>query len=354
MEKSQKTKEGRVRRIVLSRWFIGGVVAVLFYTLVGFFLLPYLTKHYLVRFATENLKRRISIETVRFNPYGFRMEIFGLAFEEGDGTQILGFKKLVSNFELSSVFHWAWTFSEVSLDSPRVNIQMGSDGILNLARLAEDLAGKENTSGGENSNGGPPRLLFQQVALNRGRIDIIDFRGAEPADLTVSPVNIRLRNINTLPERKGPYAIEAKTPDGETFRWEGEISLNPLSSRGSLAVSGFKVATVWEFIRDRLLIEAPSGRLDIDTDYRFDYSTESPSLRLEGLGFNVSDLRLALRGETVSLFELKSLKGEGCRFDLSARKFTLGGLRASSGRVLAAVDSTGVPNWTKLTAPPAG
>ncbi|MBN2034861.1 MAG: DUF748 domain-containing protein [Deltaproteobacteria bacterium] len=356
MEKSQdpKTKERRMRRILLSRWFIGGVVAVLFYTLIGFFLLPYLSKHYLVRFATENLKRRLTIEEVRFNPYGFRMEILGFAFEEGDGTPILGFEKLVGNFELSSLFHWAWTFAEVSLDAPRVNIQMGRDGILNMGRLVEDLAGKEETPGGENPNGGLPRLLFQQVALNLGRIDIIDFRGAEPADLTVSPVNVRLRNINTLPERKGPYAIEAKTPDGETFRWEGEISLNPLRSQGSLAVTGFKVATVWEFIRDRLLSEAPSGRLDIETDYWVDFSSESPSLKLEGLGFKVSDLKIALRGESASLLELKTLTGEDGRFDLSTREFTLRELRVSSGRVFAAVDSTGVPNWTKLTAPPAG
>lgn len=74
----------------MNRWFIGGAATVILYTLISFFLVPYLTRYYLERFAFEGLKRQLSIEKVRSNPYLFRMEFSGLSFREGDGTPIPG------------------------------------------------------------------------------------------------------------------------------------------------------------------------------------------------------------------------------------------------------------------------
>ncbi|MCK7466688.1 MAG: DUF748 domain-containing protein [Desulfosudis oleivorans] len=53
--------------------------------------------------------------------------------------------------------------------------------------------------------------------------------------------------------------MAATMPDGSTLRWRGEVSLHPVWSEGTLSFEKIKVATVWQFIRDQLLVKKPEG-----------------------------------------------------------------------------------------------
>ena len=57
---------------------------------------------------------------MRFNPYVFfTFEVNDFRMDEPDGQLIAGFKRLFVDFELKSLFNWAWTFRQVSLGGRR-------------------------------------------------------------------------------------------------------------------------------------------------------------------------------------------------------------------------------------------
>ena len=123
------------RKIVFSKIFISAVCVVLAYTLIGFFLTPYLIKRQLTRFAAHDLKRQIQIQDIRVNPYAFKFAVQGLDLKELDGTPLLGFSERVANFESASLFNWAWTFSEIRFDELRVNLQINHGGKENYRQI---------------------------------------------------------------------------------------------------------------------------------------------------------------------------------------------------------------------------
>ena len=84
----------RWRQILLNRWLLAGITAVLLYTLVGFLLTPWIVKRYVSNYAVEKLNRKASIEEVRVNPFLFTFEVKNFIFEEANNRPIIGFDRL--------------------------------------------------------------------------------------------------------------------------------------------------------------------------------------------------------------------------------------------------------------------
>ena len=332
-----------LRRILLSKAFIITVGLLIIYTLGGFFLAPYLVRHYVPEIAQDLLQREAHIGKVRFNPFLFTLEASDFELTEPDGTPIGAFKRLLVDFELSSLFRWAWTFRQITLDEPLVNLVIGTDGALNLAKLVA-----KGPDQAEESDARPPRLLLQNIEVSGGAIDIIDRRQSSPATLAFRPLDIRLTDISTLPDRKGPYTLVATTPDGESINWTGEISLHPFRSTGNLTLDNIRVASLWEFIRDSVAIDPPSGTLHFNTAYALDLSGPSPQLTLDGVATRLDELSLRLSGAEVPFFTSKKLAVSATRFDLSTRQLEIGKLSLNGGDVYVAVDQEGNLNLQRI------
>ena len=131
----------RLRRLGTGRAFlitlaVVGVLA-LAYTLAGFFLVPRLITTYVPRYVQTELKRRAEIGEVRLNPLLFKLEIKHFRLQEADGRPLVSFDRLFVDFELSSLFRRAWTFAEIQLEAPRLDVVMAQDGRLNVADLLD-------------------------------------------------------------------------------------------------------------------------------------------------------------------------------------------------------------------------
>src|SRR5688572_19267889 len=108
-------------RIVFSKTFIIAAIVFIAYTLSGFFLVPYLIGRYGPRIIRAELKHEAAIGKVRLNPFLFIFEVNDFKLTEPDGTPALALKRVLIDFESSSLFRWTWTFRQVRLDQPRIN-----------------------------------------------------------------------------------------------------------------------------------------------------------------------------------------------------------------------------------------
>lgn len=332
-----------LRRILLSKAFIITVGLLIMYTLGGFFLAPFLVRHYVPQITQNLLQREAHIGKVHINPFLFTLEADDFELTETDGTPIGAFKRLLVDFELSSLIRWAWTFRQVTLDDPLVNLVIGTDGALNLAKLAP-----KGPHQAEEPDARPPRLLLQDISVSGGAIDIIDRRQSSPATLAFRPFDIRLTDISTLPDRKGPYTLVATTSDGESINWAGKISLHPFRSTGNLTLDNIKVASLWEFIRDSVAIDSPTGILHFNTNYELDLSGPSPQLTLDGVATRLTGLSLRLSGAEVPFFTSKQVVLSATRFDLATRQLEIGKLSLNGGDVNVDVDQEGNLNLQRI------
>ncbi len=336
---------GLLRRILLSRRLLAAGTAMIVYALCGFLLIPWLLKRTTGSYFAENLGRRASVTEVRFNPFLFKLDVREFVLQEADGRPILGFERLFLDFELSSLFRWAWTFAHIRLEQPSVHVEIRRDGRLNFVALADEFPTSEDPPP---ADGRPPRLLVKLLELVDGTFTFRDLSDATPASETLSPLDLELREISTLPERKGPYTIRAELPGGGKVGWRGEISVHPISSEGELKLTGFKLATAWKFVQDELRIAEPSGELTVTTRYRFDYREQTPLLTIEDATVSLEALSLKERDTDAPLLALEALEAVGMRFDLQSRQFLVPNMVVRNGSLAASVDEGGLLNWQRI------
>ena len=336
----------RLVRILRSKPFIISASVIVAYTLAGFFLAPYLVRHYVPKIVQEQLKKQAVVGEVRFNPYVFTFEVNDFRMDEPDGQPIVGFKRFFVDFELKSLFKWAWTFRQVSLEGPQVNAVINHDSGLNLAQLAPPATAPPQPA--SNKDNGLPRMIFEEIVVDQGQIDFTDRRHSTPAAITFKPFNLQMQNITTLPGQEGPDTITATTSDGETIRWTGRVSLNPVATKGTLAVENLRTATLWEFARDAVNLEPPAGKLTVTADYSVDLGGAEPQVTLANLAVTLTGLVLKMHGGETAFLEMPDLRLSGGRVDLIKQQIEVGKLALAGGRARLAVDENGTLNLERI------
>jgi len=340
-----------LRKIFLSKIFMVVAGVLVLYTAAGFLLVPYVMKQQAIKYATQSLQRQLTIDQLAVNPYTFTLSIRNLDLKEQDSTPVLGFRELFVNFELfSSLKNWAYTLALIRLDEPRVNVLMRKDGKLNLEELAAAAAGEKSQKAAEESP--PTRMILRQFLIQSGSIDVLDHRVTTPARVTLQPLNLEINDLSTLPERRGPYSIAATMPDGSALRWRGEVSLHPVWSEGTLSLDKIKVATVWQFLQDQLLVKKPGGSFDLELRYRFALTKEQPHLSLEGLRFKASDLSLEPRDKPGPLLQMARVEMSEGRFDLDRRELIIGRVEVEKGKISASLAENRRIIWQELFVAP--
>jgi Domain of Unknown Function (DUF748) len=155
-------KQSKGRKLIF--WAIG---LLLFYTIVGFFILPPIIRSVAAKKMSEQLGREVIIQQVKLNPFDFSATIRGLVIKEKSGEPFVSWDEVYVNFQVASFFGHPWIFKEIRTSQPFIHVQMNGDGTFNFS----DILTKFSTNAPPKTPSGPAK----QLAV---RIDQIDVAGA--------------------------------------------------------------------------------------------------------------------------------------------------------------------------------
>jgi len=341
----------KLKKILRSRAFIIGAAAIAIYTLAGFFLTPVLIRHYLPKTIRENLHKEAELGKVRFNPYLFKLELNAFRMHEAGGAPIIAWERLLVDWELKSLFKWAWLFREIRLEAPTVHAVMDETGGLNLANLGSPSPAEPPKDPPQE---GPPRLIFENIQIVNGQLTFTDQRPSQAATVTLTPVDVGLSRLTTLPAQEGAVTLTATSTNDETLTWEGQVGLNPLTAKGRLSLHKLRNATLAAFAGDLLRVAPPSGTLTVESDCTIDSSKAPTQLLFSNLSLLLNDLALALAdAPQAPLLKLPDVRMRGASLDLTGRRIDLGTIAVKGGKAHLAINEKGVLNLQRLTAPSA-
>ena len=273
------------RKQTLARAAI--VVAIIaVYALAGFVGVPRLVRSQVVDLFATDYQRTATLGEVRFNPFTFEFEARDLAVPDADDTtRILGFDRLYVDFELSSLWHRAWTFRQIDLEAPYLRVVQRPDGTLNLL----DLLPPDDVQATEPAEPqGLPALRIAELEVVAGQVDVADQERARHFETTLAPVTFRLDDFRTAGTGNA-FAFTAGSDRAGHLAIEGSFGVEPLASQGSLTLSGLQATTISEYLGDLLPVALLEGTIDLGFTYDF---------RLEGDPFHfVLDMpNVAVRG----------------------------------------------------------
>ncbi len=343
----------RLRRVLFSAPVIATAGLFALYLAGGFFVLPAILKWQVEKQVPERLGHRVSVGAVRFNPLVFRIEVDDLALSDPDGGPMLGFRRLLADFELRSVVDRAWVFSRVVLEAPVLRVDLAKDGEHNFSTFLERLRGTEEPA---QEAGALPRLVVKRVALTDGRIDYSDRLLAEPLVAHIEPVQIEIDDLSTLPSAAARYHLSASTAGGETLMLAGELGLNPVVATGTLALQEIAVATLARGLSRLVAVDRPAGRIGLAASY--DLAVDSGgtvSGTVQDVDLHAAKLSVGAPGAAGSLLAMETLSlGQG-RIDFGKREVGFAKVLLAKGSVAAAVDARGGIDWAAVARPnPAG
>lgn len=307
------------------RWrlAIAGIVIAL-YGALGFWVLPGIVQKEVPKQLSAVLDRPVRLGNVRINPFALSVTAERFGIDEPDGSTLAAFDSLYVNFSLSSLVRMAWTFSEIQVTNPNLNLVIQRDGAFNLMQLG---ATQPAAPPHEAAPASVPRVVIGQFTVTNGRVGYEDRRGKQPFRGSVDAISFSLRDFSTRPDDQGLHSFSAGTDLGERLAWRGRIGVNPLESQGQLELTAIQVPRLTDYLLPGQ-VKVSQGTIDVRLDYDMKLLPTGMNLELKPSRLALNDVRATLTDTGTRLSPLN--------LDFSPITLKLNGLSAKAG------SSTGV------------
>ncbi|MTD32683.1 DUF748 domain-containing protein [Paludibacterium sp. dN 18-1] len=194
-----------------------------------------------------------------------------------------------------------------------------------------------------------PKLLVQEFAIQQGQVQLSDQLGGAHERFNLSPVNFRLTDLSTLPEN-GAYTLHAVLADGAQFDWKGSLRLQPLQSSGEARVRGFRLASIWDYVKPQFAVAPPKGELALQARYQFDLSGKQAQLTVAPFAAKLNHLQLTAPSSG-SVIRLPQLALNNGHFDLQRHAVNLGQVTLSGAQIALQRQSNGLIDWQAALPP---
>ena len=252
---------------------LSACAVVVVYALLGIFLVPWLINKIAVESVRDKLNAKLVLGRVAVNPFVLSLRVEGLELDDPTGDAFSRIDEIFVNFQLSSLFRWAWTFDEFHITGPEFFIARDAAGTFNVAAFL-DRESAEVDQSSENAESSPPRLLIFDFAIRESVAHWNDQLPPEPVATRFGPVNIKIQELNTLPQRAGQQAVVITTDTQGTLSWSGSLQLNPLNSVGAASIKGSHFPLTSAYLRHQSGFDIVEGTADVELDYSVSTGTD--------------------------------------------------------------------------------
>jgi hypothetical protein len=334
-----------------SRWYrrllwTGAIF--LTYVLVGFFVLPPIIKSQLVKRLPAITKRQAAVRQVKFNPLALSLTIHGLSLTEPDGEVFASWEELYVNFQLSSLFRFAWTFAEIGLKQPYGQVALFKDGKFNFANVFDETAPPPPKP---EKPGALPRMNVWRLHIDEGTVALDDATHRVPLHTEFKPINLSLTNLTTRAGKDSVYSFQASTDAGQSFSWAGTLMVQPFESRGHFELAGGRLTNWTPVLRDHLRLEITEGRLNVRADYALAAGTNGFDATVTNGAVELADFKVkdVTTGELVTT--LPSLSVRPLDFDLRQRNLHVGEVKITGFTRTVRIEKDGSLNLNLLLEP---
>jgi hypothetical protein len=320
------------------------------YAMAGFWAAPKLLRSTLLKEIPKMLVDvKPAVGDIRINPFLFQVEIKDFSLTGTNDTKLAGFARLFVDFDLSSVWHRAYTFGHIDIESPFANAVIFKDGSLNLSQLSPKTAKKPKP---DQKDAEPiPALRIGSFKVTQGFLSFDDRRRPSDFATRLEPINFELQNFSTGVQG-GRFTFAGASKLGERIEWHGHLSVQPIESDGEFQIAGLQVHTIWEYLEDRLSFLVNSGKIDLNATYKFSLQ-DDVDLKVDVAKVALTDLAVRPKDSDIDWITVPELILSGTTLDLKGRQAHSDSLSLKDVKLVTWLEPDGSFNLLKLAATPA-
>jgi hypothetical protein len=318
------------------------------YATAGFLLAPRLVRNALMTDIPKTLTGVTpTVGDIHINPFLLQVQVKDFYLTGSQGTKLVGFARLFVDFEVSSLWHRAYTFNNIDIDSPFANAVIFKDGRLNLAELSPRPSDKPQPK----SNEPIPALRIGSFKVTRGFLAFDDRRRASDFATRLEPINFELQNFTTGVDG-GRFTFTGTSKLGERVEWHGHLAVQPIESDGEFQIAGLQAHTIWSYLEDQLSFQVNSGKIDVNATYQFSLK-DDVDMKVDVSKVALTDLAVRPKNSDLDWITVPQLTLSGTTLDLKPRHAHSESLRITGVKLLTWLEPDGSVNLLKLAAKPA-
>ena len=335
---------------IKTKWFrIAAIVVLLIglYASAGFLLAPRLIRNALLEEIPKTLPGiKPTVGEVRFNPFLLQLEIKDFSLADPSGEKLLGFGRFFVDFEVSSLWHRAYSFANIDLGQPFVNAITAKDGQLNLAQLNPKSVPPAKPEPRKDAS--VPALRIGSFKVSDGLVTYDD--RAHPSDFAarLEPINFELHDFTTGVDG-GRFTFTGSSKLGERVEWHGHVSVQPVESDGEFRIDGLQAHTIWAYLEDRLNFLVNSGSIDLNATYKFALR-DAVDLKVDVSKIAVSNLTVRAKDADADWVTVPQLLVSNTNVDLAKQSVQVDSLTLSGLKLVTWLEADGSLNLMKLAA----
>ncbi len=283
--------------------------ALLVYTIVGFFVLPLILKPQLIDIVQKQTNAKISIDSIYFNPYIFRLKINDIELTDANDKDLFSLKALIINVELYSLLNSTVHLSQLELQEPKVFLIYNKDKTINLASILKQEKKKQQ----EESTFEMPRIVLNEINIKNGGIKYEDYTNKTPFYFSFDRIGLELKDIDTQDFDTSDASIRFHTNlgDGGFFDFKSKIiGFKPFIVKGSVDFEASKLYTQWKYAQDNLNLEIADGKINFNAEYYFNVD-DLNATSIDNLNIAVHNLRIKPKNQYKDVLNLKHLEVSG-------------------------------------------
>jgi hypothetical protein len=328
--------------------YIGGPLALLIvlYAVAGFVVVPRLLRSALIENVHKTLNLTPSIGEIRFNPFKLQLELKNFELPEKSGAELLGFDRLFVDIEFSSIWHRAFVFKRIDIDSPVLNAIVARDGELNLLQLRPTSTSPKPSA----QNEPLPAIRVGSFSVTKGRVAYEDRSRPTLFSLRLEPIDFQLLDFSTGMQG-GRFTFTGSSRLGERVEWHGRLSVQPIASDGEFRLDSLRAHTLWEYLEDQVAFSVNSGTVDLNASYQFSLK-DKLDLKVQVAKVAVTDFGLGPKGSDADWVKIPQLLLSGATADLAQRQAHVDSLTLSGLKLLTWLEPDGSFNLLQLAGPP--
>ncbi|WP_419769913.1 MAG: DUF748 domain-containing protein [Candidatus Marinarcus sp.] len=297
------------KRTIYEKIGIALAAFFLFYLILGFLIIPYIIKSQAINFAKTHLEKNLTIDSVRFNPLTFELNVNDLTLKEKD-LPLIAFHNLSLDFDLlRTIANGYLHFNHFNIIQPKINAIIAQNKTFNLMSLKP----KSNPSEVKDNPTTPVELIklqLDRLAIVDGEVTFEDLSQDVPFHFSLHKLNYTFRDLSTLKNSVASNNFDSTLNDKTNIHLEGGIYLNPLKVYGNFTIKDFYTKDIWNTVKKNYDFDINED-LTLQTKIGFFVDLEKElSIKINDASFALNDVSIKEKTTQNQILALNTFKIE--------------------------------------------
>jgi len=316
-------------RIITRRWYrsrlFWALVLVSSYTITGFLVLPGIINNIAIENIKQNLGWDASIEKVELNPYALTLTIHNLQIQNEQKETVISFSRFHNDIELRSIVEGAVTFSSLELVDPFIKLSIEKNGKTNFHNAIEQAQAEktQETSPEPVDESKLIQLLFDDINVVDGSIEIADNSLSTQIEHKLKPINFNLKNFSTHMDEGGDYQLNIAVGTGQTINWRGNVRIAPFRSNGFLKVTNIRAHRLWAYVEESAPYTLANALVAVDGQYEVSMAGDTPHLVISNTTVTLDEVKVATSKNHEPFVDITKIVLGPLDFDLEKKELDI-------------------------------